>query len=129
MCLGALRGEHSLKVARSARAVRAQCKDSPIATWRAEATEKADWEAVIWINEQQRRTQEPGHLDNHHERKRTLKQQWKFCNWLDNMAKALEEITRASTNLLESAEGAMWQQTADSLAQLCSLTTTIGPGP
>ena len=29
MCLGALRGEHSLKVARSARAVRAQCKDSP----------------------------------------------------------------------------------------------------
>ena len=30
MCLGALRGEHSLKVARSARAVRAQCKDSPL---------------------------------------------------------------------------------------------------
>ena len=29
VCLGALRGEHSLKVARSAGAVRAQCKDSP----------------------------------------------------------------------------------------------------
>ena len=29
MCLGALRAEHSLKVARSARDVRAQCKDSP----------------------------------------------------------------------------------------------------
>ena len=30
VCLGALWGEHSLKVARSARDVRAQCKDSPI---------------------------------------------------------------------------------------------------
>ena len=29
MCLGALRGGHSLKVARSAHTVRAQCKDSP----------------------------------------------------------------------------------------------------
>ena len=29
MCLGALRGEHSLKVAHSAHAVRTQCKDSP----------------------------------------------------------------------------------------------------
>ena len=27
--MGALRGEHSLKVARSARAMRAHCKDSP----------------------------------------------------------------------------------------------------
>ena len=29
VCLGALRGEHSLKVGRSAHTVRAQCKDSP----------------------------------------------------------------------------------------------------
>ena len=32
MCLGALWGEHSLKVARSAREVRAQCKDSPLSS-------------------------------------------------------------------------------------------------
>ena len=35
-----------------------------IATWRVEATEKADWEVVTWINEQQQRTQEPIHLFN-----------------------------------------------------------------
>ena len=51
-----------------------------IITWRAEATQHADWEALAWIDNKQQQIKEPTPVDHHQNRKRAPKQQWKFFN-------------------------------------------------